>query len=167
MSLNVKAKQFSEQPKNLDLYGLFLDALSRETSVEEIVKVLPINYEIVAGPALLRLAELMPNDSELFLTIAYWHYHFGLDQEARQFLEKAKQLQPQSLPVFQAEIYFAFNEGVDVALDSCNDALNHFPDDRWIQSIKQSIEKTGLLNQIEGPPKMPRWHELCHKVAGK
>lgn len=157
-NLYIAAKELERNPTDVDLFGNFLERLNRETSVEEISKVLPLDYERITGHALLRIAELLPQtDVDLCLCIALWYYNFGLDEDALKYLHRARDAQPLNLAVLQMEIYLNYGQGADEVLALCKNALNYHPEDRWLQSVKNGIEKTGKLDHMQGPPLRSKW----------
>ena len=154
------AKEFSENPANVEALTNFLEQLAQENSVEKIAKLLSLDYERMTGHMFLRLVELIPDDPHLFLSIALWYYHFGQDEEAHKYLEKAKQIEPFSLPVLQTEIYLNYGQENEVLLSLCQNALALHRDDQWLQSIKNTIEKPDKLEQMIGPPLKSKWQEF-------
>ena len=152
------AKEFQSNPKSMDLCGRFLDRLNQETSVDEISNILSLDYERIAVHALLRIVELLKEeDIDLLLCIALWYYNHGMDQEAYKFMRRAKEAKPLCLPVLQTEIYLNYEHGADFVLAVCKDALIHHPDDRWLNEVKETIEQTGKLDRLDGPPLKSRW----------
>lgn len=162
--LYTAAVDYAKHPGDLDRMAEFHSELNRERSVENLIQVLPFDYERVSGQALMRIAEVITApDADLLLAIAYWNYHFGMDSEAIKYLEKARQLTPDSIAVAKAEVYFSFTSDLQRVLELCNDGLKNFPNDPWFSGIKEEILRTGRLSNMRGPQPMPHWHELCHK----
>jgi len=160
MSLFLTAKKYVEKPSDIDAMTAFMEELAQEKSVEEIKKILPLDFERVAGPALLRLADLLPFDVELMLSIALWYYHFGLDDDAHKYLERAKAVAAVDLRVLQIEIFLSYGNDPDYILSLSQSALSLFPDDEWLLAIKQKIEQTGQLAELNGPPLSLSWQKL-------
>ena len=92
MSLFFSAKSYAKNPSNIDAMMAFMEALAQEKSVDEITKILRLDFERIAGPALSRLTDLLPLDVDLLLSIALWKYHFGLDEDAHKYLDRAKDM---------------------------------------------------------------------------
>ena len=159
------AKAFHEKPTDVDAMTAFLEQLAQENSVEDIAELLSLDYQRIAGYVFLRLLEIVPNDAELCLSVALWYYHFGLDEEAHKYLEKAKQIEPFRLPVLQTEIYLNYGQEGDVLSSLCQNALALHPEDQWLQSIKSTIEKSGRLEQMIGPPLKSKWQKLIASKA--
>jgi hypothetical protein len=106
----------------------------------------------------MRLVDLVPGDIDLLLSIALWNYNFGLDNNAHQYLEKAKTIAPFDIRVLQVEILINYGQSQNYILSLCNTALTFFPDNKWILDIKQKIQKTGQLTEMVSPPLNLRWH---------
>jgi len=152
------AKNLQVNPTDLDLFGRFIESLNKESSVEEICKVLNLDYERITGHALIRIAELLPDkDVDLMLCIAFWHYHLGMDEEALKYLHAAKELKPTNLPVLQTEVFLSYGQGAKHVLELCNSALKYSPDDPWLLDIKSGIEITGDLKHMDGPTLRSKW----------
>lgn len=163
--LYISASKFSKNPNNIDLRGKFLQCLASESNIERILPILKLDFEQITGPALIRLSEILPHDTELLVELAYWHYHFGLDDEAKDYLLKAKRINSNNIHVLEAEIYFSYGEPVDATLYLCNEALVYFPDNNWIKSVRDCILKHGQLTQLERSPKPSKWNQYYHSAG--
>lgn len=152
MSLFFSAKSYAKNPSNIDAMMAFMEALAQEKSVDEITKILRLDFERIAGPALSRLTDLLPLDVDLLLSIALWKYHFGLDEDAHKYLDRAKDIAPFDLRVVQLEIFFSYGDDLGHILSLCQSALSLFPEDEWISVVKRRIEQTGRLTELDGPP---------------
>lgn len=159
MSLLSTAERYVETPSDIDAMTAFMDTLAQEKSVEEIRTILSLDLERIAGPALSRLVDLLPNDVDLLLSIALWKYHFGLDEDAQEYLERAKRIAPFDLRVLQVEIFLSYGNELAYILSLCEAALSIFPDDEWILAIKRTIKGTGQLTELSGPPLNLRWQK--------
>ena len=160
MSLFVAAKNYAKNQSDIDAMTAFMEALAQEESVDEIKKILPLDFERIAGAAFSRLTDLLPLDVDLLLSIALWQYHFGLDEDAHKYLERAKSIAPFDLRVVQVEIFFSYGNNPGYILSLCQSALSVFPEDEWICVIKRKIEQTGQLTELNGPPLNLRWQKL-------
>jgi hypothetical protein len=152
MDLFLAAKKHAETPSDINAMTGFMDALAQEKSVEEIKRILPLDFERITGLALRRLTELLPSDIELMLRLALWNYHFGLDDDAHKNIECAKSVAAFDLRVLQAEIFLSYGNPPDYILSLVQSALSVFPNDKWLLAIKQKIEQTGQLNELSTPP---------------
>lgn len=159
MNLVAAAKSYAAKPADVDAMTAFMEALAHEKLPDEIRKILPLDFERIAGLALSRLADLLPEDVDLLLSIALWKYHFGLDEDAHQYLERAKSIEPFDLRVLQVEILMSYGHAPEYILSLCNAALAIFPDDAWMLAIKKTIEQTGELTQLNGPPLSLSWQK--------
>jgi hypothetical protein len=164
MNLTSIAKRYAENPASIDAMTAFAGAIARETSVDEIRMILPLDFERIAGLALSRLTDLLPNDIDLLLTMALWKYHFGLDEDAHEYLERAKKFAPFDLRVLQVEIFFNYGSERSHILSLCESALAVYPHDDWTLSIKRSIEQTGQLTRLNGPPMSLYWQKCLLDV---
>jgi len=159
MDLLTAAKAFSSNPSNVEALTTFMEKLGECMSINELKSILDIDLENVAGPALGRLTDLAPTDLEALLSAAIWSYHYGLDAEAQTYLAKAKAVGPLELNVLQVEIYISYSFGPEYVHALCESALKSFPNDDWLSTTKQSIEKTGELTEMRGPPIHLAWQK--------
>lgn len=157
MDLFSVAKKYAENPANIEAMTGFMEALGHEESVDQIRKILSLDFERITGPALSRLVDLLPSDIDLLLSIAFWRYHFGLDDDAHKYVERAKTIAPFDLRVLQTEIFLSYCNTPDYILSLCHSALTVFPDDEWLLTIKRKIEQTGQLTELKGPPLNLSW----------
>jgi hypothetical protein len=161
IDLQELARLFSLNPTASQSLKTFLDVLQKESSIEELSKLLSLDYEHVTGHVLSRIMQILPEeDPDLYLSLALWHYQFGDDDNAVQFVQRAKELRPSSLPVLQIEIYISYEQDPATLLRLCDVALQYHPGDPWIFEIKQKLEKDYEVTKMESPPLHSKWEKL-------
>jgi hypothetical protein len=151
------ARRYVRCPSDIEALAVFIDTLSQEKSVEAIREILSLDHERIAGLALLRLGDLLPLDVDLQLTTAYWYYNYGQDEDARKYLDRAKLIAGDALFVLQTEVYFSYGSPAYHILSLCEAALISYPDDRWLNEIRNSLEAHGRLTSMNGPPLVLNW----------
>lgn len=157
MNLNAAAALFARKPGDVDALTNFMEALASEDSVEIIKGILPLDFERIAGAGLTRLTELLPDDIDLLLSTALWKFHFGQDEEAREYLERAKRIDPNDIRILQVEIFLGYPEGPEHVLRLCEKLLLSHPSDDWTRKILDEIERNGGLTSLKGPPITLQW----------
>jgi len=155
------AKKYAQSSSKVEAMTVFLEALSQESSVDEIKQILALDLERITGHALLRLVDLLPQDVDLLLTIVLWYFHFGQDEDAGRYLESAKRIAPYDRRVILTEIYINFGQPADEMLRLCRAALAILPGDKWVTAIKEELEIKGQVTELRGPNLDLEWQKLC------
>jgi hypothetical protein len=85
--MELLAKKFATAPVDPIEMAEFMRLLQNERSLKRLKALLPLNYVDCTGPVLARIAEIIPGDSKLYLSLALWNYHLGCDDQAFALLE--------------------------------------------------------------------------------
>jgi hypothetical protein len=140
----------------------FIRLVTELEDVEVLKTLLSASYDY-AGIVLQRVTELLPNDAEAYLSLALWKYNNGLDDEALDLFEKARELIPRDRDILRADVWFSFSFGADTMLDKCRVLLRAFPDDPWANKIGHQIETHGKLTELESPDWNNPWLDLMNR----
>ena len=144
----------------------FMKALQDEDSIDVLESLLPIDYEHIAGHVLLRIADVLPEpDTNLLSSIALWYYQLGCDDEAVDFLERAKKIDPLNKNVLRLEIYMSFGKSPELLKNLCSEYLTYYPNDEWIVSLRDDLEKKGQLTMMKGRPVESKWEIMMHNQS--
>lgn len=152
------AKELSQQPNNTELHLRFISDLQSVSSLEELKKILAIDYPLLGGLVLERIRDILPKEqSGIYLSLAFWKYFNGMDDEAIQCWERAKMLNPTDRDVLRANIWLNYNLGSESIAEACNDLLALHPDDKWGVSIKRQLESGKPITEMTQPVLSNSW----------
>ena len=141
----------------------FIRLVSGEDRLDVLKAALRLNYEY-AGPILERIIEILPRDAKAHLSLALWKYMNGLDDQALEFLEEARQLAPHDCDVLRADVWFSFSRGPEESLEKCRLLLETFPHDQWAADVKKKICTDGELRELGSPEWSNPWQDLINGV---
>jgi tetratricopeptide (TPR) repeat protein len=142
----------------------FIQLLTGETDLEVLKSVLGLNYDYT-GVILERIVELIPNDFKAWLSLALWKYNNGLNDEALEAFEKARELAPNDQDVLRAGVWFSFSRGTAALMQHCDRLLRRFPNDRWAKGLCRKIQEEGKLEDLESPNWDNPWQELVNRAT--
>jgi hypothetical protein len=106
---------------------------------------------------------LLPDNAKAYLGLALWKYSNGLDDEALDLFEKARELTPRDRDILRADVWFSFSRGAETMLDKCRVLLHAFPDDPWAKKINHQIKTHGKLTELESPDWNNPWLDLMNR----
>jgi hypothetical protein len=165
MKLHSAAQHYANTPSDVEALTSFMQALESETSIQSIVATLALGCEQVTAAALSKLVDLLPTDVDFLLSAALWKYHLGIDEEAHQFLRRAKDAAPLDLRVFQVEIFLNYEIAPEELLSLCCSALQIHPADEWLLTTRAKIEEAGRITELIGPPLDLQWQKIIFAAA--
>jgi hypothetical protein len=141
----------------------FIRLIQEERSTRALTKILPTLYADFGGVILTRIGELLPQeDPKLYLSLALWNFHNGYDEEASQFLEKARALVPFDQETLRFDLWLSVAAGEGEAAQKCRNLLQMYPNDEWGGQLCQLIAEEGQPRSIESPRWDNPWEELIN-----
>jgi len=140
----------------------FIRLVGGEHSLETLKNLLPVNYDYT-GVVLERIINLLPNDPKAYLSLALWKYNNGLDNEALQLLEKAREIAPTDQDVLRADVWFSFTQPPDAIRQKCRTLLKAFPNDGWAKGVYNRLIHVDKLDSLESPDWNNRWNDLVNQ----
>ena len=86
----------------------FIRLVAELKDVDVLKNLLSVSYGY-AGTVLQPITELLPDDPKAYLSLALWNYNNGLDDEALDLFEKARDLAPRDREILRADLCFHFH----------------------------------------------------------
>jgi tetratricopeptide (TPR) repeat protein len=164
--MELLAKKFATAPVDPIEMAEFMRLLQNERSLKRLKALLSLNYVDCTGPVLARIAEIIPGDSKLYLSLALWNYHLGCDDQAFALLEKARKINHSDPDNFRADIWFSFSRGAEEIHKKCKQLLERFPNDAWAMDVCQTLEKNGKILTLRTPEWDNQWENLIRAGTG-
>jgi len=140
----------------------FIRLVAELKDVDVLKNLLSVSYGY-AGTVLQPITELLPDDPKAHLSLALWNYNNGLDDEALDLFEKARDLAPRDREILRADLWFSFSRGAKTMLDKCRLLLDAFPDDPWASKVYRQIKTHGKLTELESPDWNNPWLDLMNR----
>jgi hypothetical protein len=137
--------------------------IQQEMRIELLQRLLPKFYAEFGGLILRRIAELLPvADPKLYISLALWNHDNGYDDEALQFLEKARAIAPFDHETLRCDLWLTVANGEEDAPQKCRTLLQMYPDDHWADELCQLVGRDPHPSSIESPLWENPWEHLIN-----
>jgi len=128
-------------------------------SIDQLHELIGLDFENIDIIILMRIEDLLNgSDYEIYLALANWLYHFGEDDQAFQYLEKAKRIQPISEKLLGLEVWMNYNTQPDLIRDLCKNMLQYYPNNKWANNLRKKLEENGFLDEMDSPEIKLKWN---------